>query len=400
MENTDRSTQISIIPKAIRDAVTALGLNDGNTNILLPTQSFGEILGPYDRISIERIRINPDLAAKEVYEPGGRGKGKALGKVPIEKIANALAIQWEPRNTTILESTFSKARGKATGAMRKPNGEWFTVTEEKTIDLEVEEEKLRFDAEEEADKGRIDRWEDHRPVFVPWKDEAEKQRWIDRTVKKAIINRRRFKDEIAMTGAKERVVRWFVALKATYTDDELSKPFAFPRIILDVGKMLENPAVRDVALERMTGSVRAVFGPGEAVDVTPERKALTAEVGGGEPETEEPAESEEPSAEPSASAQQASAGGDETHQGDLFEPEDEEPPWTETPEQKVKRLREQLYVSLDSPAFSKEKAQQGRAWLANNPESKDVAKLEEKIAATNRVIERWKEKAGAGKGAT
>lgn len=400
------STAVSIIPKVIQDAVTAKGLNSANLNILLPTQSFGDVLGQYDKISIEVIKIDPSKEAGEVFEPGGEGKGFAFTKIPLEKIANALAIQWDPRTTTILESTSTKARAKATGAMRKPNGEYIIATEEKTVDIEAIEEEQRIKIEDDAKRGKIVevngqiQWAKTEsgksyPKREQFKDEADKAAWIDREVRKALVSYRKFKDERAMTGAKERVIKFFLALKSTYTKAELEKPFAFPRVTLDVARMLESPETRAAAIERLAGSVVSVFGPGvsgEIKNVTPERKALTADSGS--------SESEEPEVggdgqQPSSGAQ-ASAEEDTDH---LFEPEDEEPPDTESGEAKVKRIREQLYLSLDSPAFKKEKAQEGRAWLANNPEAKDLAKLEEKMAKVNKVIERWKAKVGAGKGA-
>jgi hypothetical protein len=91
-----------------------------------------------------------------------------------------------------------------------------------------------------------------------------------------MISYRKFKDERAMTGAKERCIRALLALKSSYTDAELAKPFAFPRVLPDVNKMLADPAVRQAAIERMSGAVTSIFGPGAGGqrDVTPARAAL------------------------------------------------------------------------------------------------------------------------------
>jgi len=207
------------------------------------------------------VDINPDEDAFEI------GKGKfSPGKRPLMAIANALGIIWDPRTTHIIESTERKARAKATGAMRKPNGEWVVISEEKTVDLDAFEDEQRIAKEDDAEKGPITGWEQNErgksyPTRGKWTSSAEKSTSIEREVRKAMLQYRKFKDERAMTGAKERVIREFVALKNTYSRDELSKPFAFPRVIPDTAKMLEHPEVRQAAIEKMTGSVTSLFGP-------------------------------------------------------------------------------------------------------------------------------------------
>jgi len=82
-----------------------------------------------------------------------------------------------------------------------------------------------------------------------------------------------------MTGARERLVRAAVSLKSAYTDAELSKPFVFPRVTTDTDKLLADESTRHLAVEKMSGKVQSIFGPGasasgEPLDVTPEREAL------------------------------------------------------------------------------------------------------------------------------
>ena len=195
--------QESNLPAVIQTAITEQKIDLANVNFLMPTKTFGQIVGEYDKIVIETVEI--DLA-EDIYEIE---KGKyCLKKRPLIAISNALGIIWDPKLTGIIESTEKKARAKATGAMRKPNGEWIITSDEETIE-----------------------------------------------------DNRKFRDERAMTGAKERVIREFLALKSTYRREELSKPLAFPRVIPNISKMLENPGVRQVAIEKMTGAITSIFGP-------------------------------------------------------------------------------------------------------------------------------------------
>lgn len=272
------------VPMVIDHALSEQKINPQHVNLMLPSQTFGAVLGQYDKVTMEVVKVDPNPAAGDVFEIDGR---KSLGKVPLQKIASALSIIWDPKETCIVESTEKKSRAKATGAMRKPNGEWVVVSEEKTVDVSADEEAYRLKYEEEAEKGNfnnVTEWgtskngKKYPKAFAPWGSEQQKETAIDRAVRKAILQRRKFKDELAMTGAKNRVIRAFIGVKSTYTDAELQKPFAFPRVTVDTGKLLSDPVTRQHAIERMTGSVGTIFGnerPHEdPQDVTPQRESL------------------------------------------------------------------------------------------------------------------------------
>lgn len=259
------------IPMVMQKAIQEQQINTANVNLLLPTQTFGSILGAYEKLSIEIISIDTNPDNQDVYEiVKGSGK-KTLGKIALQKIANALGIVWDPKNTTILESTPTKSRAKATGAIKKPNGEFIVISEEKTVDITVIEDEQMIKAEEDALKGKIIKWEKNPngrsyPVFSEWKNEEEKRRYIELTVKKSLLSYRKFKDERAMTGAKSRVISALLAIKNTYTEEELRKPFAFPKITTNASAMLENPELREAALRRMTGSISSIFGNEQPIE--------------------------------------------------------------------------------------------------------------------------------------
>lgn len=264
------------LPTIIAQAAVNQQINPTEVNLMMPTQTYGQVLGVFDKLTIEVVTIDPDPKQGDVYEPA---YGKyALGKRPLSAIANAVGIIWDPQETRVIESSATKSRAKATGAMRKPNGEWIPLSDEKTIDIEIIEEELIYKAEQDTLKGEP-YWDNGRREYRPWKSSEERQLYIDIEVKKALLQKRKFKDELAMTGAKERVIRQLLAIKQTYSKAELSKPFAFPRVTTDTAKILQDPEMRKVAIDRMSGSVSAIFGPGRAQngdvhDVTPVRDAL------------------------------------------------------------------------------------------------------------------------------
>jgi len=257
------------LPTVIQNAITKQKIDLSNVNLLLPTQSFGQVLGEYDKVTIEVVRIDPDPKNQDVYEIS---RGKLVpAKRPLEAISDALGIVWDSKTTGIVESTPRISRAKATGAMRRPNGEWVIRSDEKTVDLDAIEEEQRIKYEKEAEKGRP-YWDNGQKHYAKWKSSEEKRKWIDQQIRESMLSYRKFKNERAITGAEERVIRKFVALKNFYTPSELAKPLAFPRVIPDTSKMLENPEIRQAAIDRMTGAAGSIFGPGINIE-----RRITAE---------------------------------------------------------------------------------------------------------------------------
>tara|TARA_Y100000310_G_scaffold297411_1_gene330398 strand:- start:3457 stop:4599 length:1143 start_codon:yes stop_codon:yes gene_type:complete len=294
------------LPAVIETAIAEQKIDTSKATVILPTQSFGALISEYEKVTMEVVKISANPADGEVFEPGGKGKGKALTKVPLLRIGNAIGLVWVPRETTILESSERKSRAKATALFRKANGEWITITEEKTVDIDAIEEKQRISAEDDAEKGPLllDQYGKivwHQNPTYPerdpagWQSEADKQKHIDREVRKSLIQYRLYKDERAMTGAKERVIRAILAIKNTYTDAELSRPFAFPRIVADPAAMMKQPELREAAISMMAGKIAQVFGEKtedekadlqENIQTTGEEKILTASVIEGDPVSE------------------------------------------------------------------------------------------------------------------
>jgi len=292
------------LPAVLQTAIKMQSINPAAVNLMLPTQSFGE----YDKGVLEVVTISSNEKEGEVFKIGGK---KALGKIPLQKIGNALGIIWDPKSTTVLESSPRKSRAKATGAIKKPNGEYIIISEEKTVDVDIYEEEQWMAKTEEAEKGKLDGWEElpsgkSKPIFKPWVSEQEKKDHIEREVKKAVLQYKKFKDERAMTGAKTRVIRALIAIKSAYTDAELSKPFVFPKVILDTNKLLASPEMRQVALDKMTGNINSIFGQPRNITPDAEEASFTTLSAPEEMDDEQPAaQPGEPDFEdePQASAQ-------------------------------------------------------------------------------------------------
>ena len=252
------------LPVIIKKQIADQKININEVNLILPTATFGEIIGEYDKVTLEIVDVSSDKKEGDVFPIG---KNFAFNARPLLRFANAVGIEWDIKSTTLIDRTDTVSRAKATGAYRKPNGEWIVLTEEKTVDLTVLEEEQTTKYEEEAEKGEP-YWENNYLKHRAWpqgeQGQDKKRKWIEKQIKKAMLQYKKFRDERAMTGAKERVIRKLLALKSTYTEKELQKPFAFPRIILDTRKMLKDPIAQQAAIDKMTGAVGVVFGAGSA----------------------------------------------------------------------------------------------------------------------------------------
>jgi len=253
------------LPAVIQSAIQAQKIDTKNVNLMIPSETYGLVMSKFEKVIFEIVKINQSSEAKEVYD---QGKEKALTKVGLNKLALAAGIEWDPANCDITLSTDYKSIAKATGRIKHPNGKYIPCTETKTIDCSLYEEEQREAITKEAENGDFyskPEWKTATsgkkyPVFQPWKSDSEKAAGIEKKLREIVRQRRKFKDELAMTGAKERVIRYFFSMKGTYTTTELNKPFVIPHILLDTDAMLEDPMTRRAAIQNMNGSVSDIFG--------------------------------------------------------------------------------------------------------------------------------------------
>ncbi|MGE5483051.1 MAG: hypothetical protein ACM3VX_09160 [Bacteroidota bacterium] len=247
--------------------------NPSQYNVLIPTQSVQQ-LGPWHRLSVSEVRINPDPQSGEVFKVGSRrsettGKTEDLfmpTKPAVMSLANAAGIVWNWRDSVPLAVNPTSVIYRAVGAIRLPDGSWQPIMATKEIDLTVIEDELRqqFTAKAnhphgvgyDASKNFRGQWqkvkvkdddggERERNCFFLAED--EKQRFIEASVHANLIQWRKNKLARAETGAMLRVIRMALAMKTAYTRDELQKPFIVPRI--DFAPDYNDPAVRRALIE-------------------------------------------------------------------------------------------------------------------------------------------------------
>lgn len=278
------------LPTVVQEAIDRQGINLAEVNFLMPTRTFGALLGEFEKVVIDIVKVDPDPKKKWVfileYGRSDDPDSRVLGLMAKTFRAIGLAVGINEVSAELVESTERRSHAQIVGRLRKANGEWVQKIGTKTVNLVAIRKQQRFKAEDQAEKGNPDgkvvEWgttnrNKRYPVkFEDWESDEQRQRWIERTVERAVLPYELFTDERAMTGAANRLVKSILAIDASYTLTDLEKPFAFPSILLDNDKLLANPLTRDAAISRMTGSAADVYGERRERDVTPKPAQLPA----------------------------------------------------------------------------------------------------------------------------
>ena len=89
-------------------------------------------------------------------------------------------------------------------------------------------------------------------------DEADREKYIERSVMVNMALLKKTWAEKAITGAKLRVIRALLGVKGTYTREELKKNFAIPTVVFSPD--YSDPTVRQAMLAQGIGSVNNMFG--------------------------------------------------------------------------------------------------------------------------------------------
>lgn len=264
-------------------------------NLLIPTATDVQ-LNPYYKYHIEEVPVDLDETHGDIFKVGQAPSGEkrqdgspvyvdqfSLCKPLLYKLAMAAGIQFNPDNTYGERIDRMTYRAKAQGAMRKADGTARTETDQKVICLEDEEAKYRIEFSDKAAKGIADQRQAKAAAEIfkgTWKpgkdkygnsvdrnghqimvyviDEADRDRYIERSVMVNMALLKKTWAEKAITGAKLRVIRALLGIKGTYTKAELSRKFVIPTVIFSPD--YSDPLVRQTMLAQAMGSVNNMFG--------------------------------------------------------------------------------------------------------------------------------------------
>lgn len=220
-------------------------------NILLPTTTIQEI-SPLHKATLEIVKISVDPRDKEIYEPRTGSGDWALNGNALEKIAYAAGISWVPEDCRRTDDGTNPniVSYRAVGKVKKEDGEFRVQVGEYTIDLSVIEEEIREQYTKKA--GREKNW-----------SEQKKKDYVETCLRRDMLQKRKFRFQLAQSGAMYRVIRKILALKGTYKKDVLQKPFVVPKIAFHPD--INDPEVRKVLLKQGATAARQLFGSGEGI---------------------------------------------------------------------------------------------------------------------------------------
>ncbi len=195
---------------------------------------------------IERLT----LYAHELYDAQGKTRIHYNG---LHRLANAAGIEWLAAETRRTDNRTDKlyVSFQAVGGVRYNDGKIYFVKAEYDLDLEIVVEELKDQYEAKA-KGKNltgDAFDN----------------FVREGVRKESIQKRKRKLTMAESGAKARVIRNILGLKANYNRVEiLNVPFIIVRFILNH----QNPDIKQLFLQSAGQSMAGIFGGGSIPQVT------------------------------------------------------------------------------------------------------------------------------------
>lgn len=248
--------------KATINEQVALAKKQG-ANLLIPTTSIhglSEFMSPV----IESVVLSAKPDDGDVYaEKATEGTKFRITAQGLRKLAVCAGIIWHPTACRRTDNRQDRdyVSYQSVGGIKKNDGSLVYWKGEFDLDFEVIEEELR-----ELHYNKSKHWR---------KTDAEKQAYIESSVRRDMIFKRKHKIKLAETGAANRVIRAILGLKSAYTSAELAKPFTLIRIVFkpDYNDPEVKRQVTAAAISSMTGiyGVPAALPPQEQpIDISPE----------------------------------------------------------------------------------------------------------------------------------
>jgi len=208
-------------------------------NVLLPSTMIGG-LSEFHHPVIEAVQLSSKPDDGDVYQDSITKKYR-LTKQALVKLSNCAGVSWHPYETKRVDNRMDRdyVAYQAVGGIRKADGSSIAFKAEYDMDFEVIEEELTAQYTAKAQKG----------------SEEEKRVYIEKSVRKELLFKRKHKVKLCEAGAMNRVIRSLLGLKNGYTTEELQKPFVTVRIVIrpDYGD-------KDVRRQMMKAAVKSMTG--------------------------------------------------------------------------------------------------------------------------------------------
>jgi len=208
-------------------------------NILMPSTMIGG-LSEFHQPVIEAVQLSANPSDGDVYQDTISKKFR-LTKQALMKLGNCAGISWHPYETKRVDNRTDRdyVAYQAVGGIRKADGSSIAFKAEYDMDFEVILEELTAQYTAKAQKGTED----------------AKRKYIEDSVKREMLFKRKHKVKLCEAGAMNRVIRSLLGLKNGYSEAELKQPFVTVRIVIrpDYGD-------KEVRRQMMTAAVKSMTG--------------------------------------------------------------------------------------------------------------------------------------------
>jgi len=185
---------------------------------------------------VETVTLDSDPKQGDIYP---QGEKFAISRQALSKLAVAAGVIWSASETRRTDNRACRdyVSFQAVGGIQKPDGTYTFMKSEYDLDMEVVEEDLINIHTATAKKFKKD------------------QAYIDFCVKRDIIQKRKHKLKLCESGAKDRVIRELLGIKATYPMEQIRQPFVILRITVrpDYTDKDVKRAMLAAAIQSMTG---------------------------------------------------------------------------------------------------------------------------------------------------
>lgn len=215
-------------------------LKESGANILLPSTRM-EGLSAFHAPVLDQVYLNPDPNYGDVYPEGDNYF--RIARQGLMKLSVCAGIMWHPHETrrTDNRSDRNYVSFQAVGGIRKADGTPVFFKAEYDMDFEVIEEELR-----DLFTSKCRSWN---------KSDDEKAAYIESSVRRDLLFKRKHKMKLAESGAMTRVIRALLGLKNHYTRKELEQPFVMVRIVIrpDYDDDQVKKRMIEASIQAMTG---------------------------------------------------------------------------------------------------------------------------------------------------
>jgi hypothetical protein len=215
-----------------------------------------QVIPAMHRPVVAVVQIDPNPDNKEVYPQ--KGGGLSLSAIGWKKLADAMGIQWDPKQCGRVDNgqDANRCEYRMVGRVKSLDGTWRQIIGDKEIRMENVLEELQDNYRDRAQKILDDPKE--APSFARAFPDPEV--WVQEKVRQDALQIKKHLLSRAQTGALARAIK-SIGIRETYKPAELAKPFVFPKLVAEFDP--NHPEDRAFLRAQAAGAIDQLYRPVE-----------------------------------------------------------------------------------------------------------------------------------------